>query len=233
VAKARRTPRGPLPGDIAVDDLVVLAEFLGRKPLAGRAMSVAMLDGFFTAIVIGPEVVMPADYLPWIWDWKRGKKGVDFADGDEANRILGCLQAMNNRVAEALMGDPPVVVPLFVFHETQDHQDWLMGFTMGAEFDQEIWDYAAMHAPELFAPFDALARIDRGARGWSKVCPAVSVTIGRVRDYFREGTWRAAFEEVPQPVVRQGPKVGRNDPCVCGSGRKFKKCCGETGGVVH
>ena len=28
-----------------------------------------------------------------------------------------------------------------------------------------------------------------------------------------------------KPVVRQSPKVGRNDPCPCGSGRKFKKCC--------
>lgn len=30
-----------------------------------------------------------------------------------------------------------------------------------------------------------------------------------------------------QPVVRQEPKVGRNDPCPCGSGKKYKKCCGE------
>jgi preprotein translocase subunit SecA len=28
-------------------------------------------------------------------------------------------------------------------------------------------------------------------------------------------------------VVRQTPKVGRNDPCPCGSGKKFKKCCGR------
>jgi len=28
------------------------------------------------------------------------------------------------------------------------------------------------------------------------------------------------------PVVRDGAKTGRNDPCVCGSGKKFKKCCG-------
>jgi SEC-C motif domain protein len=27
-------------------------------------------------------------------------------------------------------------------------------------------------------------------------------------------------------VVRDGPKIGRNDPCPCGSGKKFKKCCG-------
>jgi len=29
-----------------------------------------------------------------------------------------------------------------------------------------------------------------------------------------------------QAVVRQGPKIGRNDPCPCGSGKKYKKCCG-------
>lgn len=31
---------------------------------------------------------------------------------------------------------------------------------------------------------------------------------------------------VPTTVVRAAPKVGRNDPCPCGSGKKYKKCCG-------
>jgi len=31
---------------------------------------------------------------------------------------------------------------------------------------------------------------------------------------------------VPKQVVRKNPKVGRNDPCPCGSGKKYKKCCG-------
>ena len=30
-----------------------------------------------------------------------------------------------------------------------------------------------------------------------------------------------------QPVKRQTPKVGRNDPCPCGSGKKYKRCCGK------
>jgi hypothetical protein len=30
----------------------------------------------------------------------------------------------------------------------------------------------------------------------------------------------------PAPIVNSSPKVGRNDPCPCGSGRKYKKCCG-------
>jgi SEC-C motif-containing protein len=29
------------------------------------------------------------------------------------------------------------------------------------------------------------------------------------------------------PVVRSGPKIGRNDACPCGSGKKYKKCCGK------
>ncbi|QWE22812.1 preprotein translocase subunit SecA [Polynucleobacter sp. AP-Jannik-300A-C4] len=35
----------------------------------------------------------------------------------------------------------------------------------------------------------------------------------------------AAIEIVPAPI-RSGPKVGRNDPCTCGSGKKYKNCCG-------
>ena len=42
------------------------------------------------------------------------------------------------------------------------------------------------------------------------------------------GEWK--FEDgemVPEtPERRSSPKVGRNDPCPCGSGKKFKKCCG-------
>jgi hypothetical protein len=35
------------------------------------------------------------------------------------------------------------------------------------------------------------------------------------------------FPEKVQTFRREAPKVGRNDPCHCGSGRKFKKCCGK------
>ena len=43
-----------------------------------------------------------------------------------------------------------------------------------------------------------------------------------------DGTWYLVNGEAvaPQQVVRTSPKVGRNDPCPCGSGKKHKKCCG-------
>ncbi|MFZ5800345.1 MAG: SEC-C metal-binding domain-containing protein [Candidatus Omnitrophota bacterium] len=47
----------------------------------------------------------------------------------------------------------------------------------------------------------------------------------------RGGAQPEESEEVqpaaPQPIHRDLPKVGRNDPCPCGSGKKYKKCCGR------
>lgn len=43
----------------------------------------------------------------------------------------------------------------------------------------------------------------------------------------RDGVWFFHDGELVKPVPeKRGPKVGRNDPCPCGSGKKFKKCCG-------
>ena len=44
-----------------------------------------------------------------------------------------------------------------------------------------------------------------------------------------EGKWYFVDGKAvtPQQYVRSAPKVGRNDPCMCGSGKKFKKCCGK------
>jgi SEC-C motif-containing protein len=38
--------------------------------------------------------------------------------------------------------------------------------------------------------------------------------------------YKSGFIPGVSPITRAAPKVGRNDPCPCGSGKKFKKCCG-------
>lgn len=53
----------------------------------------------------------------------------------------------------------------------------------------------------------------------------------RERSIFKkdaEGHWLYVDGQVlrPEPIRRDHPKVGRNDPCPCGSGKKYKKCCG-------
>jgi SEC-C motif-containing protein len=50
-----------------------------------------------------------------------------------------------------------------------------------------------------------------------------TATFGR-----EEGRWIYTGQQAPvtQTVRRETPKIGRNDPCPCGSGKKYKKCCG-------
>lgn len=45
----------------------------------------------------------------------------------------------------------------------------------------------------------------------------------------KDGSWYFIDGKPPRPVqsIRQGPKIGRNDPCPCGSGKKYKKCCAK------
>jgi SEC-C motif-containing protein len=50
-----------------------------------------------------------------------------------------------------------------------------------------------------------------------------------VADFSRvDGRWYFVEGEAvkSRPFVREAPKVGRNDPCPCGSGKKHKRCCG-------
>ncbi len=43
----------------------------------------------------------------------------------------------------------------------------------------------------------------------------------------RNAAGEAVSKEAPKPIKREAPKVGRNDPCPCGSKKKYKKCCGK------
>ena len=48
--------------------------------------------------------------------------------------------------------------------------------------------------------------------------------LGKYVAALREAYFEATAEK-PKPVTRPADKIGRNDPCPCGSGRKYKKCC--------
>ena len=70
-----------------------------RKTNNGRAMSVEEMDGFFTALVCGPEVVMPGEYLPHVWGNEKSQDGI-FESFEEAQEILGLLNRHWNTIAK-------------------------------------------------------------------------------------------------------------------------------------
>jgi len=51
----------------------------------------------------------------------------------------------------------------------------------------------------------------------------IADSVVLIHGFWRE--WAADWSAVLEPI-RRGPKIGRNEPCPCGSGRKHKRCCG-------
>jgi uncharacterized protein len=54
---------------------------------------------------------------------------------------------------------------------------------------------------------------------------AIPAAVASLSEHFRPMREQADRERLA-PIRRDAPKVGRNDPCPCGSGKKYKKCCG-------
>jgi len=72
-------------------------------------------------------------------------------------------------------------------------------------------------------------RVRRQMEYHKQVLDQMAMDEEMARRRVAQGEGAEGGEEEPPPKimpVRRGPKVGRNDPCPCGSGKKFKKCCG-------
>ena len=67
---------------------------------------------------------------------------------------------------------------------------------------------------------------DDTARMILSVVPRANREVRRVQVAKEVSTGGGKEETVRKPVVNKSPKVGRNDPCPCGSGKKYKNCCG-------
>ena len=77
-------------------------------------------------------------------------------------------------------------------------------------------------------PDDETGDVEFVARFRPKDDPKAKVVEHKERSTFhrQDGQWILAHGEVSrEPYRRESPRVGRNDPCPCGSGKKFKKCC--------
>jgi hypothetical protein len=91
---------------------------------------------------------------------------------------------------------------------------------------------------------ELVARLDRIERNIERIMPLFEQEPPpdkRVREAVFESPEAPAFptqgasasEFDSQPIRRGAPKVGRNDPCPCGSGKKYKKCCMGKGSGIH
>jgi len=86
-----------------------LGDFL-KSCKGGKAMNVEALDGFFAALIAGPETVMPSEYYREVFGGEMSE-ACEFGSLDEANEILGLMMRHWNEIAGTLNKDD-VYVPI-------------------------------------------------------------------------------------------------------------------------
>jgi len=239
------------------DDLDELAELLGADWAPETTMDIEQLDGLLAGLICSPRMVMPSAYLPEIFGGEEPTfPGTATAQRffdlllRRSNQIAAALNAPIER-----LDDPRAYVPLlldwspdgeiarslaaagsteplplagelwargFLHAVGLAREDWESlpeGDEEGAQLVEEALDAIAALVPEDAEGADAATDDER-----DELIGEALLAAYDLREYWRE----VQFEQVRvKEPIRREPKVGRNDPCPCGSGRKFKLCHGR------
>ena len=230
---------------LSEDELNELDDFLADEAIQDTSMDVSTLEGFLTAIAIYPDPVLPSQWLPWVWDMDDGEAEAEFEDDEQANRILSLVMRHYNAIIQTLTTAPESFDLIFWRGNQWGAAEWCEGFLLGFQFNDEAWALLSVAQPKWFAPFMLLGtdeelditRSKGDAEHWMN---EIEVSLLKINAYWTERRPTQASGLVrddsnlgekkgPMQIVRGSPKIGCNDPCPCGSGEKFKKCCGAGG----
>jgi len=208
-------------------DLDRLKRFL-EDDAPESSMAIDELHGFLAALICSLQMVMPSEWTPHVW----GGKEPEFETMEQAQDVMELFMRLNNDVTEKLsMGD---FDPLFA-EETLanglvvlDPHGWCEGFVRGMQLQPDAWRDDELR--EALMPIIVLSdtikdnpKIDELLDNNEAIEKPAEVVPKAVVSIFRHQ--RRHFAP-PSQRVRRDPKIGRNDPCPCGSGKKYKKCCG-------
>lgn len=208
-----------------------------------NVMNLEAIDGFFTALICSPEIIPPSVYLKEIWG----------EDGIPANPAILSVQHTQDFVSllmrhwnmvQGRLTDDDVFVPLLLSDAEGKvyGNDWSKGFLQGMKLDQDNWSelFHSNDNSEWLVPMLALAHEhdpDPEMRPYKEpvseerrddLIACLSYGVEKIYKHFEPYRRMVASNMRDTNTFRRNtPKVGRNDPCPCGSGRKYKKCCGE------
>jgi uncharacterized protein len=221
-------PNQPL-SDAEID---TLDAFLTSDSTSEEVLAIDELHGFLTAIVCCPVPVMPSEWLPGVW---RTDEEPRFASTEQAGDIMALIMRMHNDIASVLQaGEEPgplmLETTLASGETTFFAQGWCWGFMEGIRLKYEAWEPHQDAIDELLLPIAALEDLGDDDSEFNDLLDHPD-KVEQLTDAIPEsvlGIYRQSRSEAggsPKPFRRETAKVGRNDPCPCGSGKKYKKCC--------
>lgn len=206
-------------------------------------MSLEAIDGYFCALICGPQAIAPSEYLPNIWG-----EEFTFASPEQLEEILALLTRHWNHIADSLRGsegNEGTYAPQLRagVDGVVRGNAWAAGFMRGVRQRPGSWRELMLDQKEVgwLTPVLALTHEDDpnpslrspllAADKRGKLLDLMAASLPRIYAYFASHRERFAADaealarSKTQPVVNTIFKPGRNDPCLCGSGKKFKHCC--------
>lgn len=228
---------------ITDEDLDFIDSIFEKYAAENSIVSVSELDGFLTAIVSGPDMIMPGQWLPEIWGGAEHMP--DWESEEEVSRFMQIVMGIMNDNAEVLMEQPEDFQALVLVDMQNDEPVdvvslWCGGYMRGIALSSQDW----LHLPEnLQAHFSCIALFG-SEEGEEILSDFADHEIEALKQEIEPAAralhayWLEQRADVAPSRPRTGPtaqilpfvrtqtKIGPNEPCPCGSGKKFKKCCG-------
>lgn len=226
-------PMAPL----SEEELDELDHFLLHEVDSDEVMTLDIMDGFLHAIAIGPTAIHPKEWLPKVWGLETMAPPMDSIQ--EVNHVLGLVMRHFNGIIAGLEGSPPDIYPIwpsreFEGKECDEGEGWAYGFVEGMRLRWNDWQplLETEAGKAWYLPIGLLGEDDFGPDQDDSTRTPIerSALSQQIPDAVlaMHSHWLPLRQAIHERDVARAmqPKVGRNDPCPCGSGKKFKKCCG-------
>lgn len=225
-----------------------LAEVLALAAVPDEALNLEELHGFLFGLAITPDILKPSEWLPFVF----GEEMLAFDDEKKSKRLLEFLFNVHNRFIgkreEGTLRFPFNFEKLAVA-DMERVSDWAYGLFLALGLRPGIWGLRD-------GQYERMLERQKGPAWAAAVVSTVGLPEaldeaaeedgGRATEEEKDRMYLTMFDQLPDAVttliehagkrrhlrlVPQAPlrveKVGRNDPCPCGSGKKHKKCCGS------
>ncbi|OAN53508.1 UPF0149 family protein [Sphingobium sp. TCM1] len=198
------------------------------------AMLISQLDGFLTGIVVSPDLVAPGQWIPLIWAGDEGDGEPEFETAADLQAAVDLIMTHYHAILQSLEcpGDYAPLLEVDTRSNEIMWEMWIDGFTQAMaiapggwtriQADDDAGCQAALNGIRTLNDFASgdLHLSDAEEDRWDREAPElIPIWIEMLHQ------WRLESDSNRPAAVRRA-KVGRNDPCPCGSGKKYKKCCG-------
>jgi uncharacterized protein len=237
-----------LNASLSDSDLEQLAELLESNSNR-ESLSLESMDGLFCALIASPESVPPSVYLPVVLGGDLTDGGA-FANEEEAELALSLIMRYWNSIIADLERDAEHLPFVFELEAGEVMgREWAAGFMTGVDLAPAGWaellgndaESDMFVIPLLAGDLDPdWPKEPMTAEASEDLLHSLTAALTHCYRHFaaarRSGAVVASGrmgDAIVAPYQRTAPKVGRNDPCPCGSGQKYKKCCGVSAPELH